>query len=149
VFHRTGFPDAAGLPIFPGLVRFDEVIAGSINHAIRFTADLTDCHHLWPARHDAGTCDASYPKMGARLRLKASFSLSGYGTQAKVILKAMKNYGIILADNGSNFFFQGTEDSRWTDKLLDQLKKVPGSAFEVVDESVCKIDADSGQASCP
>jgi hypothetical protein len=141
--------DAAGLPIFPGLVRFDEVIAGPINHAIRFTADLTDCHHLWPARHDAGTCNASYPKMGARLRLKASFSLSGYGKQAKVILTAMKTYGIILADNGSNFFFQGTEDSRWTDKLLDQLKKVPGSAFDVVDESICKINTDSAQAACP
>jgi hypothetical protein len=141
--------DAAGLPILPGLVRYDEVEAGAINHAIRFTAALTDCHHLWPARHDAGTCNSSYPKMGARLRLKASFSLTGFSEQAKVILRAMKNYGIILADNGSNFFFQGTEDGRWTDSLLDELKSVKASNLEVVDESVCKVSADSGQAACP
>ena len=141
--------DAAGLPIFPGLVRYDEVLAGTIKHAIRFTAQLTDCHHLWPAHHDAGTCNSSYPKMGARLRLKASFSLLGFSTQAKVILRAMKNYGIILADNGSNFYFQGTEDSRWTDSLLDELKTVKASSFEVIDESACKIIQDSGQAACP
>jgi hypothetical protein len=141
--------DAAGLPIFPGLVRYDEVLAGSIKHAIRFTAQLTDCHHLWPAHHDAGICNSSYPKMGARLRLKASFSLLGFSTQAKVILRAMKNYGIILADNGSNFYFQGTEDSRWTNSLLDELKTVKASSFEVIDESACKISQDSGQAACP
>jgi hypothetical protein len=141
--------DAAGLPIFPGLVRYDEVEAGSINHAIRFTATLTDCHHLWPARHDAGTCNSSYPKMGARLRLKCTFSLTGFSDQAKVILRAMKNYGIILADNGSNFYFQGTKDPRWSDDLLDELKTVKASNFQVVDESSCKIDLDSAQAACP
>jgi hypothetical protein len=141
--------DAAGLPIFPGLVRYDEVEAGAITHAIRFTADLTDCHHLWPARHDAGTCNSAYPKMGARLRLKSTFSLTGFSDQAKVVLRAMKNYGIILADNGSNFYFQGTEDPRWSDDLLDELKSVKASNFQVVDESSCKIAVDSAQADCP
>jgi hypothetical protein len=138
--------DAAGLPILPGLVRYDEVQAGFIGHAIRFTADLTDCSHLWPARHDAGTCDPAFPPMGARFRLKASFSLSGFSAGAKVILKAMKHYGLFLADNGSNWFFQGTEDGHWTNRLLDQLKSVPASAFEAVDESCLMIDPDSAQA---
>ena len=141
--------DAAGLPIVPGLVRYDEVKAGAINHAIRFTAQLTDCSHLWPARHDAGTCDPDYPPMGARFRLKASFSLTGFSRDAKVVLRAMKRYGMFLADNGSNWYFQGTEDSRWTDNLLDQLKTVPAGAFEAVDESACQVSADSAQAACP
>ena len=141
--------DAAGLPIVPGLVRYDEVKAGAINHAIRFTAQLTDCSHLWPARHDAGTCDPAYPPMGARFRLKASFSLTGFSLDAKVVLRAMKRYGMFLADNGSNWYFQGTEDPRWTDDLLDQLKTVPAGAFEAVDESACQLSADSAQAACP
>src|SRR5438876_2605219 len=141
--------DAAGLPILPGLVRYDEVLAGAIDHAIRFTADLTDCHHIWPARHDAGTCNPQYPPMGARFRLKASFSLTGFSAKAKVILTAMKQYGFILADNGSNWYFQGTEDSRWKNKLLDELKSIPASAFEAVDESACQVSANSGQAACP
>ena len=128
--------DAAGLPIFPGLVRYDEVAAGFIGHAIRFTADLTDCTHVWPARHDAGTCNANYPPMGARFRLKASFSLAGFSAQTKTILHAMKTYGMILADNGSNWYFQGTEDSHWANRVLDQLKTIPASQFEAVDESV-------------
>ena len=141
--------DAAGLPIFPGLVRYDEVKAGLINHAIRFTAQLTDCSHLWPARHDAGTCNSNYPPMGARFRLKASFGLTGFSRDAKVVLRAMKRYGLILADNGSNWYFQGTEDSRWTDALLDQLKTVPAGQFEAIDESACQVSADSAQAACP
>jgi hypothetical protein len=141
--------DAAGLPILPGLVRVDEIQAGSIRHAIRFTAALTDCSHLWPARHDAGTCNPLYPPMGARFRLKASFSLRGFGRAARIVLTAMKRFGLILADNGSNWFFQGTEDSRWTNQILDQLKTVPASAFEAVDESACMVDAGSAQASCP
>jgi len=141
--------DAAGLSILGGLVRFDEVKAGLIAHAIRFTAELTDCSHIWPARHDAGTCDSAYPPMGARFRLKASFSLAGFSRPAKVILRAMKRYGLLLADNGTNWYFQGTEDSRWTDQLLDQLKTVPASAFEAVDESACMVNADSGRATCP
>jgi hypothetical protein len=141
--------DAAGLPILPGLVRYDEVAAGVIDHAIRFTADLTDCHHIWPARHDAGTCNSNYPPMGARFRLKAGFSLQGFSGKAKVILRAMKHYGLILADNGSNWFFQGTEDQLWTNRLLDQLKTVPASAFVAVDESACRVDPDSAEANCP
>ena len=87
--------------------------------------------------------------MGARFRLKASFSVSGFNKQAKVILRAMKRYGLILADNGSNWFFQGTEDSSWSNRLLDQLKTIPASAFEAVDESACIVDPDSAEAACP
>lgn len=140
--------DAAGLPILPGLVRYDEVLAGAIRHAIRFTTELTDCDHIWPARHDAGTCDPSYPPMGARFRLKASFSLAGFSPQARVILRAMKRYGLLLADNGSNWYFQGTRDPRWSDDLLDQLKSVPASAFEAIDESGCIVDPDTAEAAC-
>jgi hypothetical protein len=138
--------DAAGFAILSGLVRFDEVRAGAIKHAIRFTVANTDCHHIWPARHDAGTCNSSYPPMGARFRLKANYSLSGYGAGAKVILRAMKRYGLFLADNGSNFFFTGTMDSRWTDRLLDQLKQVPASAFEAVNEACLMVDPNSAAA---
>jgi hypothetical protein len=138
--------DAAGLPILPGLVRYDEVKAGIIDHAIRLTADLTDCTHLWPARHDAGTCNSSYPPMGARFRLNASFSLVGYGKGAKVVLRAMKRYGVILADNGSNWYFQGVEDPRWPDSLLDELKRIPASAFEAIDESGLMINQNSGKS---
>jgi hypothetical protein len=141
--------DAAGLPIFPGLVRYDEVKAGFIGHAIRFTVALTDCNHIWPARHDAGTCNASYPPMGARFRINAGFDISGFGPDARVILQAMKTYGVFLADNGSNWYFQGTRDSRWSNALLDELKSVPASVFEAVDESACMVNPDSGQASCP
>jgi hypothetical protein len=141
--------DAAGLAILPGLVRWDEVQAGLIAHAIRFTADLTDCSHVWPARHDAGTCNSNYPPMGARFRLKGSFSLSGYSRQAKVILKAMKVYGLVLADNGSDWYFQGTQDANWTNSLMDELKTVPASQFVAVTAAACMVDPDSGQAACP
>jgi hypothetical protein len=87
--------------------------------------------------------------MGARFRLEAGFDLSGFSPKARVVLRAMKRYGLLLADNGSNWYFQGTRDRRWRNALLDQLKSVPASAFEAVDESSCRIDADSAQASCP
>jgi hypothetical protein len=139
--------DAAGLPILPGLVRWDEVESGKITHAIRFTAEQTDTSYLWPARHQAGTADnAALPPMGARFRLKASFDISGYSAQAQVILTAMKHYGMILADNGSNWYFQGTPDPGWPDSVLDELKTVPASAFEAVDESSLMVSPDSGQA---
>jgi hypothetical protein len=141
--------DAAGLPIFPGLVRFDEVKAGAITHAIRFTVACTRSQHLWPARHDAGTADPSCPPMGARFRLRAGFDLSRFTPRARVILRALKRYGLILADNGSDWYLQGTRDSRWRNGLLDQLKSVPASAFEAVDESACLITRDSAQADCP
>ena len=87
--------------------------------------------------------------MGARFRLSASFDLSGYSADAKVVLQAMKDYGFVLADNGSNWYFQGTEDKHWKNSLLDELKSVPASAFEAVDESACMVDRNSGQANCP
>ena len=140
--------DAAGLPIFPGLVRYDEVQAGAIRHAIRFTVECTRNRHVWPARHDAGVNDTSCPPMGARFRMKARFDVSRFGPKAQVVMRAMKHYGLIVADNGSNWYFQGTMDKRWTDGLLDQLKRIPASAFVAVDESSCMIRRSSARANC-
>jgi hypothetical protein len=139
--------DAAGLPILPGLLRYDEVQSGVITHAIRMTATTTDTSYLWPARHEAGArSDPSLPPMGARFRLKASFDISGYSPQAQVILRAMQHYGLILADNGSNWYFGGSADSSWPIGLVDELKSIPASAFEAVDESSLMVSPDSGQA---
>jgi hypothetical protein len=140
--------DAAGLPIFSGLVRYDEVRAGAIRHAIRFTAECTRNRHIWPARHDAGVRNTSCPPMGARFRLKASYDLSRFGPKARVILRALKRYGLILADNGANWYFQGTMDKRWSGTLLDQLKRVPAGAFQAVDASSCMVKRSSARASC-
>jgi hypothetical protein len=127
--------DAAGLPIFPGLARFDEVTAGQINHALRVTFSATRRAFLHPATHYASSSTNVYdPPMGMRMRLKSSYVIpSTAGPQARVILTALKKYGLIVADNGSNWFITGAADSRWNDTDLDQLKTVPGSAFEVVD----------------
>ncbi|MFZ0249743.1 MAG: hypothetical protein WAL61_07340 [Acidimicrobiales bacterium] len=139
--------DAAGLPILPGLVRYDEVESGVITHAIRMTAEATDTSYLWPARHEAGTSsNPNLPPMGARFRLKASYNISGYSAQAQVVLRAMQQYGLILADNGSNWYFGGTADDSWPAALVNELKEVPASAFEAVDESALMIDPNSGQA---
>lgn len=124
--------DAAGLPIYPGLIKYDEVASGSINHAIRFTASRTQNGYIHPATHQAGINNADLPPMGLRIRLKASFDTSKFTGQSKVILEAMKKYGMIVADNGSNWYFQGDADSRWDDDDLNQLKSVPGSAFEAL-----------------
>lgn len=124
--------DAAGLPIYPGLVKYDEVAAGAMRHAIRFTASRTQRGYIHPATHQAGVTGTTYPPMGLRVRLKADFDASGYDGHAKVILETMRKYGMILADNGSNWFFTGETDSRWNDDDLNQLKSVPGSAFEAV-----------------
>jgi hypothetical protein len=125
--------DAAGLPIFPGLIRYDEAKRGAINHAIRFTVDSTQNAWIHPASHCAGdTGDPDAPPMGLRLRLKAGYDISGIAGVAHAIAVALKNYGFIVADNGSNWFFGGTSDHRWPDENLDQLKAIPGSAFEVV-----------------
>jgi hypothetical protein len=137
--------DAAGMAIFPGLVRYDEVQAGSIDHAIRFTVSCTRNTFVWPARHEAGVNDKDCPPMGARFRLKGSFKLAGFSDDAKVILTAMQHYGMFVTDNGSNWYFQGTLDAGWTDDLLDELKSIPASAFQAVDESACKVDPNSGQ----
>jgi len=126
--------DAAGLPILPGLLRYNEVASGYVDHAIRFTTNLTGSHHLWPARPDAGsTTSLSYPPMGARFKLKASWDASGLGSQARVVVAAMKKFGLVLADNGSPWYFQGEQDSRWSDRLISDLKKIPASAFVAVD----------------
>ena len=125
--------DAAGLPIFPGLVRYDEVAAGKIQHAFRFTLPKTRAAFIPPASHWAGnTSDPTAPPMGMRLRLKSSYDISGFSPQMQVILTAMKHYGLILADNGSSLFVTGVSDSRWGSDL-DSLKTVPASAFEVVE----------------
>ena len=144
--------DAAGLPILPGLVNYDEVRSGHIDHAIRFTANTTSTRYLWPARHEAGSTGSSdYPPMGARFRLRASFSLpaSRCARACQVVITAMKTYGLILADNGSNWYFQGTADRRWTYTMVDQLKAIPASAFQAVDESCLTMRSDSGQARQP
>ena len=128
--------DAAGLPIFPGLVRYDEVAAGVIDHALRFTAPSSCSGHIYPARHDAGSgsCNAK-PPMGLRVRLKSSVDISGFGTQARVLLTALKRYGMILADNGSPWYVTGAPSSHWNDDVLHALNGIPGSDFEVVDTS--------------
>ncbi|MEO6123907.1 MAG: hypothetical protein ABIR32_09360 [Ilumatobacteraceae bacterium] len=126
--------DAAGLPILPGLVRYDEVAAGVINHAIRVTFAQTQASYILPATHEASSrTDADLPPMGMRLRLRAGFDLSGLSGQARVIAVAMQQYGLIVADNGSNWFFQGAPSPGWVDDDLSQLKNIPGTAFEVVD----------------
>jgi hypothetical protein len=126
--------DAAGLPIYPGLIRYDEVSAGAINHAIRFTVPQTRNMHIYPARHDASSLTAAqFPPMGLRLRLKPGFTIdSGFGPQARVILTALKKYGMILADNGSAYYISGAPDPRWDDEGLHKLQLVVGSDFEVV-----------------
>jgi hypothetical protein len=138
--------DAAGLPILPGLVRYDEVKAGAINHAIRFTASETRDAHRWPARHDASdNSSSSVPPMGQRFRLKATFPITGYDQDVQVILKAFQTYGLILADNGSNWYISGVPDARWNDDVLNELKEIAGSNFEAVDESSLMVDINSGQ----
>jgi hypothetical protein len=143
--------DAAGLPILPGLVNYDEAASGVIDHAIRFTAECTQQSYLWPARHQAGQDDPSCPPMGARFRLSSSFDLpaSQCSTMCQTVITTMKTYGLILADNGSNWFFQGTADTRWTTTEVDQLKQIPASAFVAVDESCLMVSPNSGQAYQP
>jgi hypothetical protein len=125
--------DAAGLPIFPGLVRYDEVADGRVEHTIRVTFESTGNAWVHPATHCAGdTSDPGGPPMGLRLRLKAHYRLGAFSRPARTIAEAMKRYGLIVADNGSNWYFSGSSDERWDDESLDQLKRIPGSAFEVV-----------------
>jgi chitodextrinase len=140
--------DAAGLPILPGLIRYDEVASGEIRHAIRFTAPRTRRVYVWPARHYASSYTTpAYPPMGQRFRLKAGFDVSGFSPEVQVILRAMKLYGIILADNGSAWYVQGVPDPRWdNDMLVGELRRVTGSNFEAIDASSLMIDPDSGQA---
>lgn len=139
--------DAAGLPILPGLVRYDEVASGEITHALRFTVQYTRKAFIWPARHYASNLTSTnYPPMGQRFRLKAGFDIAGFSPEVQVILRALKKYGMILADNGSNWYISGVPDSRWNDdNLVSELRLVKGSDFEAVDERSLVVDPDSGQ----
>jgi len=138
--------DAAGLPILPGLVRYEEVAAGYINHALRFTAPQTRNAYIWPARHKASSLTgANYPPMGQRFRLKASVDIASFGPNVQIILRALKQYGMFLADNGSSWFIGGAPDPRWSDDELHQLSQLHGSDFEAVDESSLMVDPDSGR----
>jgi hypothetical protein len=139
--------DAAGLPILPGLVRYDEILSGEIKHALRFTAANTN-GYIWPARHLTSNNPSApqIPPMGARFRLKASYNISTYPQAMQVILKAMKTYGIILADNGSNWYVSGAPDPRWDNDMLHLLDDLSGSDFEAVDTSGLMMDRNSGAA---
>jgi hypothetical protein len=132
--------DAAGLPIFAGLIRRDEITAGVIDHAIRVTAEETDQKFVWPARHQAGAGrDPSLPPMGARFRLKRRFPMAGYNPETRIVLRAMKRYGLMVADNGSNWFFGGAEDLGWPDPVLNELKSIPAGAFVAVATGRMKV----------
>lgn len=139
--------DAAGLPILPGLARYDEVAAGAIRHALRFTAVHTRDAFIWPARHQASDeTSTDLPPMGQRFRLKASVDITGFPTQSQVLLRAMQQYGLILADNGSNWYISGAPDPGWNDdQLVSSFRKLTGNDFEAVDESSLMVQADSGQ----
>jgi hypothetical protein len=140
--------DAAGLPILPGLVRYDEVAEGAIEHALRFTVPQTRRAFVWPARHYASNLTGlEYPPMGQRFRLKADFDIQPFPTQLQVILRALKKYGMIVADNGSPWFISGVPDERWDNDMLHVLEQVKGSDFEAVDESGLMVNTHSGQAS--
>jgi hypothetical protein len=145
--------DAAGLAIFPGLVRWDEVAAGEIAHAVRFTASAiwgrvgNAQKYLWPARHASGSnTDSTRPPMGARFRLKSSFDISHFDARTQVILRAFKKYGLVLADGGSNWYFQGVSDTRWPDLVFDELKSIAGGNFEAVDTSVMQVNPNTADA---
>ena len=141
--------DAAGLPILPGLIRLDEVEAGEIKHAIRFTAGNTHIRkaYTWPARHHANTSTSELlPPMGQRFRLKSHFDITGFSRQMRVILQAMKTYGIILADNGSDWYISGVPDDNWdNDMLVAEFANITGGDFEAVDVSSLMEDPNSGK----
>jgi hypothetical protein len=139
--------DAAGLPIFPGLVRYEEAAAGEIRHAIRFTVPQTRAEAVWPAGHFASKLtDQQYPPMGQRFRLKASVDISGYSREAQVVLRALQKYGMILADNGGAWFITGAPNPLWNDGALSQLKQITGKDFEAVDGFQLFVTHHSGRA---
>lgn len=135
--------DAAGLPILPGLVRYDEVLAGEIRHALRFTVEET-AGYIWPARHLTADAQDGIPSMGARFRLKADYDISGFPPEMQVILQAMKTYGIMLADNGSNWYVTGAPDERWDNDMLHLLDVLTGDDFEAVETAGLMVDVNSG-----
>jgi hypothetical protein len=137
--------DAAGLPILPGLVRYGEVQTGEIRHALRFTVDVSRESWVWPARHESGaTLNVNAPPMGLRFRMKAGFDISGYTPRVRTILAALKKYGMMVADNGTDWYLSGVPDPLWDDDELSVINDIPGSAFEVVDVSSLFLDSDSG-----
>jgi hypothetical protein len=138
--------DAAGLPIFPGLARYDEIAAGEITHALRFTTNCTANYYVWPARHMAqyGSCANPVP-FGARFRLKSNYNISGFSSQAQIILRAMKTYGIVLADNGSPWYVSGVPNEGWDNDALHELDIIIGNNFEAVDTTGLVIDENSGE----
>jgi hypothetical protein len=141
--------DAAGLPILPGLVRYDELASGTIRHALRFTAGMTN-GYTWPARHLTSDDNApNIPPMGARFRLKASFDISPYPAEMQVLLRAMQQYGLILADNGSDWYVTGAPDEHWDNDMLHLLDGITGNDFEAVDVSGLIVNPDSAQARQP
>lgn len=147
--RRSGWTsaDAAGLPILPGLVRYDEVASGVIRHALRFTVQRSQQAFLWPARHEASSnTSASLPPMGLRVRLKASVDISGYPRQLRVILQALKDYGMFVADNGSSWYISGAPDERWDNDVLRQINTLHGSDFEAIDESSLMVEPNSGES---
>lgn len=137
--------------LFVDLVNYDEVASGPMKHAIRFTVQCTQRSFPWPARHEAGQANTSRPPMGARFRLSAAFTLPASARSAfcQRVLSTMKTYGLILADNGSSRYFQGTADTRWTGNEVNQLKQIPASAFVAVDESCLMVGPNSAQALQP
>ena len=138
--------DAAGLPILPGLVRYEEVAAGAIRHALRFTAPSTRRAYVWPARHFASaSTDPALPPMGQRFRLRADADLSGFSTEALVIARALQTYGMIRADNGSAWYLSGAPDDRWDNDALRDLRQLQGSDFEAVEASGLVGSPDSGR----
>ncbi len=145
--------DAAGLPIFPGLARQGEIAGGELRHALRFTVGVTKTYvnpanpgYIWPARHQAGSStNPAAPPMGLRLRLKRSWQIpASFDPQVRALLIGLKRYGMMLADNGSNWYISGIPSPSWTEDLVSQFHQVPGSAFEVVDVSSLRLDPDSG-----
>jgi hypothetical protein len=143
--------DAAGLPILPLLANYDQAASGVMDHAIRVTAACTSQSYVWPARHQAGQSNTSCPPMGTRFRLAPGFTLpsSQCGPVCQTVVTTMKTYGLIVADNGSNWYFQGTADSRWTYTDVDQLKQIPAGAFQAVDDSCLAVSSSSAQAWSP
>ncbi|MCU1320345.1 MAG: hypothetical protein JWP98_1863 [Edaphobacter sp.] len=138
--------DAAGLPVLPGLLRYEDIMAGEVRHALRFTVPKTQRAFVWPARHFASRIeDPGYPPMGQRFRLKADVDISGYSKENQIILKGLKKYGMILSDNGSPWFLVGAPDKRWNDEDLHKLGGIKGTDFEAVDESDWQMHADSGR----
>ena len=139
--------DAAGLPILPGLVRYEEVAFGAITHALRVTAPETQRAYVWPARHFASDItDPAYPPMGVRFRLRGDLDLSTFSPPVRVILVAMQRYGLILADNGSPWYISGAPDERWDNDMIHELRRLHGSDFVTVDTSSLQVSSDSGQA---